>query len=138
MLSPFADRNNEIKKLRKDGWKLKAIGSKFKISQERVRQIVSGKATWQVNGSKLCPIHNRPFREECFHCKIERLYKERLRLADGLEEEIKRLAKHDRRHEVVIQRRLLIKKLKERGANASQIAKVLNLDHSSILYHLEH
>lgn len=121
-------RKQQIKKLRKKGLKLHEIGEKFQITSERVRQILK-------DDLKYCDIHSKNYSDKCLYCKTEKEYKKRINslIKDNLLEEIKRLSFQDRRKETVIERKMLIKKLKDRyGFNLHEIGRLLCRDHTSI------
>jgi hypothetical protein len=126
----------EVRRLResKNPWTLKRIGDKFGVTQERIRQIL------QKKEQKFCKKHHIKYLKVCRYCYNETNYKNLLQSnirKHNLNEEIERLSKKDRRGEVVLQRKLLVRKLhddKEFKLSFSAIGKLLHRHHSSIIF----
>lgn len=123
-------RNDKIKKLRKEGKTYKEISFLFNLTPERVRQIVADNCT------RRCKIHNVCISNGyCLSCKRESDFKIALEQSGkDIYEQIKRLSIKNRSRSFVIQRSILIKKLKDQGMSFVQIGKLLKRDHSSIMY----
>jgi hypothetical protein len=111
---------------------LREIGLEMGVTAERVRQILNKKEL------KLCKKHNLHFAVRCKYCFQEANYKSLLKnhlKKNGLEAEIRRLAKPGRKAEVIVQKKLLIKKLHDEiGLSFNAIAKLLKRDHSTISF----
>jgi DNA-directed RNA polymerase sigma subunit (sigma70/sigma32) len=122
-------RKKQIEKLRSKELTYEEIGSKFKISAERVRQILT-------DVIEFCDRHNRQFIGQCSYCKIENEYVDRVHkiVADDLMGEIHRLSQHNRKREMVIQRIALIKLMRNKYEfTFNQIAKLLERDRNAII-----
>lgn len=125
-------RNKKIKELRKKGFTLGRIAKRYKITNERVRQILLPKVILETS---YCKSHKKTFLTVCQYCEMEREYKKRInKLAkQSLETECIRLSRPDRRVDIVIQRKILVKYLRDRyKMSFPQIARLLKRDHTSI------
>jgi len=140
-MNRIQQRNIKIKKLREQGIILSEIAKKFKISNERVRQILLlPKTNWtnyivNVVNVKYCKTHKKTYLTSCQYCKIKKEYKKRInKLADKfLEIECQRLSRPDRRAEIVCQRKMLIKYLRDKHRlSFLEIARLLKRDHTSV------
>lgn len=124
-------RNKKIIQLRKKGLNLLQIGKKFKISSERVRQILI-RPTLKY---KRCLKHKSSYLEKCLYCSYENTYKQILSKINDtdLQQEINRLSRYDRKKETVIQRTFLIRKLRDKyNLSFNKIAYLLKRDRTSI------
>jgi transcriptional regulator with XRE-family HTH domain len=112
------NRDIEIKEIRKKNvLTLEQIGSKYGITGERVRQIITGDERKERYG------------------KIQKEYTRHIQriIDDHLLEEIERLSKPDRTKELVMQRSGLIKVLHDKyGFNFSQLGTLFQRDHKTI------
>lgn len=120
---------DKFKKLQKTKT-LKEIGAMQKppITSERVRQIIN---------TKVCDIHHINYYKFCKYCFNDREYARILSslTKKRLEQEISRLARGGRDAETTMQKKLLIKKLKDGGDpqwTFSYLAKRLHRDRSTI------
>ncbi len=122
-------RNNYIKVLKKQNFSLSEIGRVVGLTAERVRQILTNKYKW-------CSIHQRNYLGSCIYCQTEKRYKYLLKRfsKDGILDDIKKLSIQNRHKDLVIQRRLLVKLLKDKyRLPLYRIAKLLNRHHTSII-----
>jgi hypothetical protein len=121
-----------VKKLRGRKWTLKRIGDRYGVTSERIRQILNKKK------SKYCEKHKVQFVTKCKHCFQEANYKKVVKgtiKKHNLEKEIARLSKKDRRGEIVVQRKLLIKKLHdELHMSFNEISRLLKRHHTTIAW----
>ncbi len=123
-------RKKKIEQYREKGLTYEEIGGIFKITAERVRQIL----TYNI---EFCERHNRKFITECSYCKTDDDYVNKVKeiARENLIEEIYRLSKQGRRRELVMQRVALIKTLKDHyNFTFSQIAKLMERNLSTIKY----
>jgi len=125
-ISTLKDRFIKLKKTNT----LKQIGAMQKppITSERVRQIIN---------TKVCEIHDVNYYKFCKYCFNDREYAKVLSslTKKRLEQEITRLARGGRDAETTIQKKLLIKKLKDSGDplyTFSYLAKKFKRDRSTI------
>lgn len=96
------------------------IGKKFGISGERVRQVIQGE---ERKESKL------KYVQEQYIKNLDKILKA------NLFDEIERLSGRDRSADIVMQRRALVRKLKdEYGFSFREIAFVLKRDHTTIIH----
>ena len=125
------ERNKKIKELRENGLTYKEIGNIIGLSGSRIGQIVVPAI------GKVCPEHQGRFYTVCCqYCSIKEKYTKIIEdIKNGdLRDQIRRLSIQDRKKGVVIQRALLIKKLKdEKKLSFVMIGKILNRDHTSII-----
>lgn len=119
----------EIKQLRKSGKTLQEIGQQFDVSSERIRQVLNPEERFK------CKKHLQFYTKFCSYCLVEKNYKKVIDkvIFNHLETEIERLSKQDRNKEMVIQRMMLVKKLKDDlGISFRKIGFLLKRDHTSI------
>jgi len=110
--------------LRKD-LTLKQIGERYGLSHERVRQIANENE--QIDWLKMVQVHYAP--------KIKKMSRK------ALDREITRLSRPDRRQEIVLQRHIVVRVLRDKfKLNFSEIGKLFKRDHSTIinLYYKEY
>lgn len=113
-------RNTQIKKLKKKGLTLKEIGLKYNLTSERVRQVIYNQHRLKKDDSSVWL--NKYIK------KLERI------TSDHLLKEIDRLSKYNRTKEIVLQRKHLIKLLKNKYKfSYHKIGFLLQRDHSSII-----
>ncbi len=123
------ERIKRIQRMREDGMTLEEIGSIEKVTKERIRQILSPVKY------KTCKIHKIKYLVNCHYCYWKKLYSENLKkLPDShIEIEGKRLSIQDRNLNLVIQRVLFIRKLRDKKKMKwREIAELLKRDRSSI------
>lgn len=131
--------NSKIKQiniLQKKGLNLNQIGKKLHppVTGERVRQLLHPIATWK------CLKHKAIFNKgvKCPYCKVEKEYPKKLRAIakEGtiqLAIEFHRLSEENRNKEIVMERTLLIKFLKDKQkVSFTDIARLLSRDFTSI------
>ena len=126
-------RNKKIKELRKQGLTLSKIAERYKISNERVRQIILPKLSIDAN---YCKTHKKTYLTSCQYCEIENEYKKRIdKLADKfLKTECLRLSRQNRTIDLVLQRKILVKHLRDKyKLSFPKIAELLHRDHTSII-----
>src|SRR5579872_363949 len=124
------DKLRKIKELRTKGETLSEIGRKFHVTAERIRQILAQKEVHR------CLTHKLYYKEQCYLCVEQEVYsKILLKLKkDNLRSEIRKLSVQDRSKEVVIRRKLLVKKLHDNyKMSFRKIGKELKRDHSTIM-----
>jgi len=122
-------KRNEILKLRKTKT-LKQIGVLYGVTGERIRQIIEDKKP-----EGYCKTHKCHFFKDCRYCGIHESYSKLVDkiIKDDLMEEIDRLVVHDRRKEIIIQKRLLVRKLRDKyNFTFTQIAKLLERDRTTM------
>lgn len=121
-------RFNDILSFRKTHT-LQETGDEFKLSQERVRQILLSK------NQKRCKVHNRLYYNRCSHCLVE-IYEKMLSWMkyDDLIQEATKQSKNKKRDYLSVQRRIyLIKILRNKYKRSfGFISTVLNKDVSTI------
>ena len=130
-------RNKKIKELRKQGLNLSKIAERYKISSERVRQILLPKLSIDAN---YCKTHKKTYLTSCQYCEIEKQYRGRInKLTDKfLKVECRRLSRQNRKADIVLQRKIFIKHLRDKyKLSFPQIGRLLKRDHTSVvaLYH---
>jgi len=123
----------QIKSLRDEGKTLKEIGEMLHtpISSERVRQILNPVE------KEFCDKHKRQYTKTCRFCYVEKQYDKIIDdiIKNNLQLEVERLSIPNRSKEVVIQRIMLIRKLKdEYHMSLRQIGFLLKRDHTDISY----
>jgi hypothetical protein len=130
-ISTLKDKFTKLQKTKT----LKEIGAGQKppITSERVRQIIN---------TKVCDIHHINYYKFCKYCFNDKEYTKVLSTLTKkrLEQEITKLARKGRDGESSLQRKLLIKKLKDSGDpqwTFSYLAKKFKRDRSTI-HHLYH
>jgi hypothetical protein len=122
-----------IKKLRKKGLTLKEVGLKIGLTSERVRQLLT-----PIKYQR-CKVHKIKYESFCPYCRVLLVYPKALRQvfatgAYAIKAEFERLAQSDRNKEIILQRILLIKKLRdERHFTYAAISRFLDRDYSSIV-----
>jgi len=72
-------------------------------------------------------------KEKCLMCLTEKKYTPAYIKRQGIENECKRLSYQDRHDYVVLQRKILVKFLREKGYSYPKIGKMLKRDHSTIM-----
>lgn len=125
-----------IKQMRREGRTLFEIGEFLnpRITRERVRQILSEPA-WNY-----CRVHKRKYFRHCIHCTTESDYlftlnKVLSKIGKNLITECERLSIQSRSKTLVIQRQMLIKKLRDKvRLSYQEIGFLLKRHHSSIMY----
>ena len=122
-------KQKEILALRKKKWTLQAIGDKYNITMERVRQILNSEIFY-------CPKHQKKSSGVCLYCKIENEYIPKVKkfTASELQAECKRMQKETSREtEAILKRIALVKVFKDScGLNFSEIGRLLNRDRKSV------
>jgi hypothetical protein len=134
-LSKLEIRNKEIRKLRKANkkeWTLQKLGDKYDITNERVRQILGDQAY------EYCKKHKRKFLKSCIFCESQKRFEEKLdqisTIDNNLLKEVYRLSKTNRQKEAVIQKILIVKRLRDQfGLSFPMIAIMLDKHHASIM-----
>ena len=127
-------RNQKIVELRKQKWKLQEIALPMKITQERVRQVISE----EEKKFKFCKLHKKKYTERiCPTCKrVKWLIKiVRYVLKEKGFDSFKVLDLHNRQKDIVLQRMILIKELVNRyNFSFNTIARFfIHRDHTSII-----
>ena len=122
-----------IKSMRKSGATYDVIGKKFKVTSERIRQLL------HPQEELYCKTHKRGYETRCEICYVVTVYPRVVNsfLAEGgidaLKAEFDRLSRLDRSKPVVFQRAILIKALRNREKfSFAKVAKLLNRDYGSI------
>lgn len=113
-------RNKEIIKLSKTT-PVKLLAKKYKISNERIRQIISG----------------YDYLNKDYYKKIKTEYEKNLKkiLNHNFTFELERLSVHNRTKEFTIQRYILIKYLHDKlKYSFSEIGRLLKRDHTTIIH----
>lgn len=124
------NKKQHIKGLRELGFTFQEIGNRFGITAERVRQILIEKS--------FCKKHQKEYIKICIKClreNQEQKYQKNIKkiIKDNLMVEIKRLKQNNRDKELIIQKTILIKKLRnEYKLSFSKIALLLERDRTSI------
>lgn len=111
------------------GMTISEISQKFKISAERVRQVL-------VFEPNYCLKHSKYFKDICPYCEVEITYKEMYqnRSLDELEILGKELRKLKRDKVEVIKKRIFTRIMKDKyNFNFSEIAKLLRKDRTTIM-----
>ena len=130
-------RNEEIKKLRKQGQTYNKIGNKFKITSERVRQICHPEVVKKVPVF-FCEKHNKKYTKECPLCKIDKCYDEILSNNGNLKKEINIIRNLGRKDYEVQKKRILIRKLyDEFNFPFVRIAKLIGQDRTTVSYNYQ-
>lgn len=128
-------RDQLVIKARQEGMRYVDIAKKFKISGERVRQIVSPDEKIP-RPPRYCNTHKNAYWNTCKYCRIVQLAPS-FYTQKRLQKEVSffRNVKHRGNKEDGIKKSLLVKYLKDKkGMNYLAIAKLLNDDHTSIMY----
>ena len=120
-----------FRSLKKKGWTNVLIAKKYKLSPERVRQILNPLILQR------CKKHDILFEKMCLYCFILEKYSKVIEkvLTDkkSIAQEFFRLSKQDRTKAVIIQRSLLIKAMRDNlRMSFSSISKTLQRDYTSI------
>jgi hypothetical protein len=121
-------RKKKIERLRDKGLTYEEIGLQFKISAERVRQILTHKVEY-------CHEHKRQFIGVCSYCVVQNDYVDKLHhiVKDGLIKEITALIIPDRSREQVMKRIAMIRLLRDKYLLPfSRIANLLKRDITSV------
>lgn len=122
-------RNQKIHEMHSKGISLADISVKFKISPERVRQIVSFEPNF-------CLKHSKYFKTTCPYCEIGFIY-EQMYSGYSLSQIIElgeELSKLSRNKEDVLKKRIFVKLMRDKFKYSfARIAKVLKKDHTSII-----
>lgn len=129
-LSNMQIRVKQMKAFRSKGMTLNQVGHIYKLSAERVRQLTT---PLEMN---VCKKHDRQFTSICSFCFTEKSYADVIRSISSkeLKKEIARLSRHDRTHEIVIQRAMLVIYLHEKQKlSFRKISFLLKRDHASIM-----
>lgn len=126
-------RNSKVIEMRNKNATLGEIAKKFKLSTERVRQIVSFEKNYCLN-------HNTSFTDRCGYCDIEKTCRDNYLDFNRKEllDEGKELAKLGRYREDIIKKRVFVRIMRDTfGFSFSGIGRILKKDHSTILnlYH---
>jgi DNA-binding CsgD family transcriptional regulator len=122
-------RKEQITELRKQGKTLEVIAREFRISRERVRQILN---------SKFCPKHGVNYFDICVYCKEEREYQIVLKNMSkkAVESELVKLSKKGRQAIPSLRRKMLVKKLRdEQGLSFSEIARRMGRDRTTVSHY---
>lgn len=123
-------KKEQIQNLRKLGFTLQEIGDKLGITGERVRQLLIEKS--------FCKKHERKYIKTCKSCDMEYdeiIYKNILNILikENLTVEINRLKEKSRKKDLMNQKRILIKILRDKYClSFSHIARLLKRDRTSI------
>lgn len=122
-----------IKKLRNEGATLEEIGLKLKpvITAERVRQLLDPVE------QKFCEDHKTLYVKHCRFCTVKSRYNKILDETNSkfLDIELKRFQPYNRNKEVIIQKTMLIRKMRDEYKMSFQsIADKLNRDRGSIIH----
>lgn len=105
------------------------ISKKFKLSSERVRQIV----TKEIN---FCLKHYTGFKQSCVYCITENDYKEKLSplTLDQLIIEGKKLSLIGKTREDILKKRIFTNIMRDSfGCSFSSIGRILDKDHTTIM-----
>ena len=122
-------RNKKIKELSKK-FTRKQLANKFKITSERVRQIL---VDYHLK-LPYCKIHKRCYKSYCSLCYLLAYYPKLLK-RNHINEEVRLLKKPDRTIETVYARALLVKYLVDnKKMKYSEIGRLLKRDHSTITH----
>lgn len=115
--------------MRETGATLEEISKKFKLSAERVRQIITREPNF-------CIKHSRSFSNRCEYCVLEETYKKGLSDCD-IEQVLylsKRISPTGRAMKEIIQRRLITRLLRDKYKQSfGAIGRLLKRDHTSIM-----
>lgn len=115
--------------MRETGATLEQISNKFKISSERVRQILTREPNF-------CIKHSKAFSDTCKLCILEAEYKTRLSKMNQntIINETARIPTTGRDNEIVLKRRIITRVLKDRYKYSFKgIGRLLKRDHTSIM-----
>ena len=122
-------RNSKIIEMRNKGVTLKEISVKFKLSEERVRQIVT-------NETNYCLKHDLSFSHMCELCNYEREWEEtfsKMALKDMVNEG-KRIAKLKQKKWEVSQKRMYVIIMRNKFSYSfAGLGRLLKKDHSTIM-----
>ncbi len=115
--------------MRENGSTLEEIAQKFKLSSERVRQIITREPNF-------CVKHSRAFFDSCSYCVLEAEYKKLVK--DLTIQEVCEIAASispkGRAMEEVLRRRLITRVLRDRYSYSfPAIGRLLKRDHTSIM-----
>jgi len=122
----FRKRDKQIIKLYSQGVLYAELGRKYKLSLERIRQIINPILKFY------CRIHNRRYSKKCELCQVEKEYPKKLR--ENLEREIARLP-GSRDVITVLKRQMIIKLLRDKfKMSFKKIGIKLDRDYASIIY----
>ncbi len=127
-------RNKKIIELAKT-LSYQEIGNQFNLSSERIRQIVSFRLA-KAETFQICKIHNKRYDFSCAFCDVVNGYQKMLEIANGIfiKGEIDTLSGKARHPQIIWKRAALIKYLKTKGLNFTQIARLLKRDRASIMH----
>lgn len=133
-------RTQRILKLRKEKYTFQQIASMMDpvLTAERIRQIIQKTKEKHL---RFCIKHKLSIKTTCKICDLEKSYFLSIKYLSfpALEKEIKRLSKKDRKKEIVIERNLLVKRLRDdMGFSFNKIGKLLKRDHTSIIWAYNH
>ncbi len=122
-------RNKQMFNMRNKGLTFGNIAKKFKLSAERVRQII----TLQPN---YCVKHSYHFLNSCPYCFLEDEYKEKLSTFSikQMHNEAKRISKFGRKRLEIIRKKIFIQIMKDKFRYSfSGIGRLLNKHHTAIM-----
>ena len=129
-------RTKKILKLKEQKYTLEEISNMVSpvLTPERIRQIIN-----KANEDSLsfCIKHKIAFKKSCPICNLEKTYYLSIKNLsfEELSDEIERLSKYDRTKETVLQRDILIRRLRDDfGFSFNKIGKILQRDHTTILW----
>jgi Mor family transcriptional regulator len=122
------NRNQKILTMREQGITLGELSKKFKLSIERIRQIVSFEPNY-------CVRHSKSFLNNCPYCEIELTYKEIYSQKDleSLLKEGKKLSSLGREKVNVLKKRIFVNILRDKYKhNFSAIGRILKKHRTTI------